>query len=172
MTVCAIERLFNPIEHKNTTHGVIPIAGEFGPTTGGSLDPKWTRLKSSSAPDDRGKEGLRLEMGGGKYKEEEDGKMHDQKAVVEFLCDKSTEERPRALSRRDDEEEGDEKDKEAEETDDGEGGKLKFLNYELVGHSQVHVLSLQWNTKYACENAKVDGKGGGHWGFFTWFIIM
>ena len=170
MTVCGIEKLFNPVEDRNTTQGIIPIAGEFSTTIGGSLDPQWTRLKTSSAPDDRGKEGLRLEMGGGKY-EEDDGKVRPQKAVVEFLCNENDEERRRAVSRRDNEEEGPGRNKAAEETDDGEGGKLKFLSYKYVGDSKV--LSLEWQTKYACENAKSDGgKSGGHWGFFTWFIIV
>lgn len=145
---------------------MIPIAGDFTHTLGGSLDPKWTRLKTSSASADREKEGLRLEMGGGKY----DGEP--QKAVVELLCDRSSEERPRAISKEDDELEGGHENKEAEETDDGKGGILKFLSYEMVGDTKV--LSLEWHTKYACEDAK-DGSrdgGGGHWGFFTWFIIM
>lgn len=168
--VCGIEKLFKPDEGSNTTQGTIPIAGDFTTTTGGALDPKWTRLKTSSAPDDRGKEGLRLEMGGGKY-EEDDGKVWPQKAVVEFLCTKSTEERRMVESRRNNEEEDGGRNEAARETDDGEGGKLRFLDYGYVGDSKV--LSLRWQTKYACENATSDGgKGGGHWGFFTWFIIV
>lgn len=170
--VCGIEKQFSPGEGNKTggRGGVIPIAGEYYHTIGGSLDPKWTRLKTSSAPDDRGKEGLRLEMGGGKYPED-DGKVWPQKAVIEFLCNEATEEKQRSASGIDKEDEGDERNKAAEETDDGVGGKLRFLDYGYVGENKV--LSLEWQTKYACENAKGDGgKAGGHWGFFTWFIII
>lgn len=137
---------------------------------GGALDAKWTRLKTSSRPVDRGREGVELEIGGGRYKEGE--KKMKQKAVIVFLCDKSSEERQRAISRRDNEEEGGQEDNKRETTDDGKGGKLSFTSYEMVGDDKV--LSLEWHTKYACENAQEDGEksSGGHWGFFTWLIIM
>ena len=95
-----------------------------------------------------------------------------QKAVIEFLCDKKPGERTRGILRRDGQEESDKKGKEEESTDDGEGGTLKVSSYEMVGDERV--LGLTWRTKYACEDAQEDsGKsGGGHWGFFTWFIIM
>ena len=122
-------------------------------------------------------------MEGGKYAGT--GKMRKQKAVVELLCDRSSEEKRRTFSGRDDNDEdnegggsGDDEDsgsrrnKEAESTDDGKGGTLKFLDYDMVGDFQV--LSLEWRTKYACEDAKSEegGSGNGHWGFFTWFIIV
>ena len=115
---------------------------------------------------DRGREGVELEMSGGKYQGVK------QKAVVEFLCDQRSEERRRGVSLKDDEEEdGDDKDGK-KTTDDGEGGTLSFTSYETVG--EIKVLSLEWHTKYACENApESDGKpSGGHWGFFTWLIVM
>ncbi|KAL9626717.1 MAG: hypothetical protein Q9164_007811, partial [Protoblastenia rupestris] len=58
----------------------IPIAGDYSLTTGGDLNPQWTRLKSSASSEDREKEGLRLEMGGGKFENRK------QKAIIEFLC--------------------------------------------------------------------------------------
>ena len=120
-------------------------------------------------------------MGGGSYPPK-NGKP--QKAVVEFLCDRKneTEEQRRAFSLRDTEEgddEGNEKggkddeERRAEEqTDDGEGGTLRFQSYDKVGDEEV--LSLEWKTRYACEDTKDGGSksSSGHWGFFTWFIIM
>ena len=105
-------------------------------------------------------------------------KKDKQKAVVEFLCPRKKEER-RQLRRdkddkkakKDDDEEDDTAD--SEEVDDGAGGRLKFMKYEPV--EDVWVLNLEWTTEYACEDAKEnEGKkmSSGHWGFFTWLIIM
>ena len=157
---------------------VIPIAGDFSLSTGGDLNPQWTPLKSSASNADRGKEGVRLEMHGGKFK----GKK--QKVIVEFLCKPGGNEE--AIRRdeildvyqeekdRDEDEDGDRDmdDKIGEETEDEHGGKLKFHSWEDEG--DVKVLRLDWDTKYACEDAKDSGKdsSSGHWGVFTWFIIM
>lgn len=174
--VCGIATLFNPVEKINTTERAIPIAGNILAGGGGHSDPKWTRLSTSPIQSDRDKEGIRLTMGGGLYMKK------PQKAVVEFLCDRKddAEERTKALLSREDADEGDDggdnkKDEEREakkQTDDGEGGILKFMSYGQVGDDEV--LSLEWRTKYACEDAKDSGekKSSGHWGFFTWFIIM
>ena len=145
------------------------------------MDPTWTRLSTSSIKSDREKEGIRLKMGGGSYPPK---KGKPQKAVVEFLCDRKNEtEEPRsAFSLKDAEEDDDEgnddggktdEERRAEEqTDDGKGGTLSFLSYEGVGDEEV--LSLEWKTRYACEDSKDSGSksSSGHWGFFTWFIIM
>ena len=182
--VCAISTLFNYVEHRNETSQRIPIAGDYttsGAGGGGHFDPTWTRLSTSSTQSDREKEGIRLKMGGGSnpYKNSK-----PQKAVVEFLCDRKneTEEQRKTLSMRDAEEGDDEgndkggksdEEKRAEEkTDDGKGGTLKFQSYVEVGDEEM--LSLEWKTRYACEDAKDSGSksSSGHWGFFTWFIIM
>lgn len=176
LNVCGIATLFNTVEEKNETAKVIPIAGNILAGGGGPSDPKWTRLSTSPIQSDRDKEGIRLTMGGGIYMKK------PQKAVVEFLCDRkdAAEERTKALlSREDADEDGDGGDDKKEQerkakkqTDDGEGGILKFMSYGLVGDDEV--LSLEWRTKYACEDAKDGGetKSSGHWGFFTWFIII
>lgn len=175
--VCAIATPFNSTEHKNETKKVIPIAGDYtlsGAVGGGHFDPKWTLLKSSDSPSDREKEGIRLSMGGGMYPPKK-GKL--QRAVVEFLClNKDAEDVERAFSKMEDEEDDDDKKekerKAKEQTKDGEGGTLKFVSYEQVGDDEV--LNLEWQTKYACEDVADGGKtsSSGHWGFFTWFIIM
>ena len=186
-TVCAIRRVINTFENSTSFEDAIPIAGKFPLHGGTSLDPDITRLKTSSSASDREKEGFRLALHGPKYPEKNGQK---QKAVIEFLCLDKAEARkqkaavaamkrgPWIAARNDD---GDEEDHSAtgESADDGHGGTLKYLDYSTVGDSKV--LSLEWRTKYACEDAAKRGdgdnndKGGGsssHWGFFTWFIIM
>lgn len=173
--VCAIERLYNEIENANgTIEGVIGVAGEYSTNTGAHLDPKWSRL-STVSPNER-KNGLRLEMNGEKYKDKK------QKAVIDFICPQGKkEERRDRLSDRmafadDGKETGDgdedEEDPSADaEVDDGQGGTLKFLKYEDVEKEKI--LNLEWTTTYACEDAKTDPvTKTGHWGFFTWLVIM
>lgn len=176
MLVCAIERLYNEIENVNgTIEGVIGVAGEYGHSTGAHLDPKWTRLSTSVSPNER-KNGLRLEMNGAKYKDRK------QKAVIDFICpqEKKEERRdrlsdPTALAddgKEDGDGDEDEEDPSADaEVDDGQGGRLKFLKYEDVEKGKI--LNLEWTTTYACEDANADPvTKTGHWGFFTWLIIM
>lgn len=81
--------------------------------------------------------------------------LHDgrkQKAVIEFLCAATTEE----------EEEGGE----------GEQGP-SFVSYGAPEGEETDVLRLEWRTRHACEDDVSGEKGkGGHWGVFTWFILM
>ncbi|KAL8860731.1 MAG: hypothetical protein Q9178_002761 [Gyalolechia marmorata] len=179
--ICGIRRLVNTVENSTIIQEVIPIAGQYTLHDGTQLDPKITRLKTSSSASDREKEGFRLELHGPKYPDKDPKK---QKAVIEFLCaDKAEEtkkrrrERDLVASKRgndddDDEEEEEDHSATGEVAEDGHGGTLKYIDFAMVGDSQV--LSLEWRTKYACENAKGEDKGSssGHWGFFTWFIIM
>ncbi|KAL8943220.1 MAG: hypothetical protein Q9216_001208 [Gyalolechia sp. 2 TL-2023] len=166
-------------------------AGNYLLHQGVPLDPKVTRLKTSSSASDREKEGFRLELHGLKY----DGKK--QKAVIEFLCqdkaeDQGSEERDlssittkrKVVVEEEEEEEaaGDADDKHGEEedhsaagevADDGHGGTLTYEGYDEVDDTKV--LSLEWKTKYACENSTSNDsetKKSHHWGFFTWLIIM
>ena len=152
-TVCAIERLENTFENVTTIIDTVPIAGEFLQSTGEALDPRWTRLKSSASHADKEKEGVRLEMHGGK---DSDGQK--QKAIVEFLCDGSANDdrRRHLLVAEEEEDEGNGKDgeKEGEEVDDEHGGKLKFLSWDVEEGTKV--LRLEWTTKYGCENVKDD----------------
>lgn len=170
-----MEHIENKVEHTNMTGDTTPIAGEFGHTIGGHLDPLWTRLKGSPSSADKDKEGLRLELNGGK---DDDG--NKQKAIVEFLCSNKHGER-RDVSRvstADDEDDnkGDDQnlgDRSGEETDDGDGGKIKLLSWD--NEDDTKILRLKWDTQHACEDAEDGGSGGsssGHWGFFTWFILM
>ncbi|KAI9810722.1 MAG: hypothetical protein M1827_006060 [Pycnora praestabilis] len=172
--VCGIERTTNPGEEKDEITGVYPIAGDYTLNHGGHLDPTWTRLKSSASHADSEKEGLRVEMQGGRYPF--DLKLNrEQRAVVEFLCDKErtgnegsvAEER---ISMGKGEEGG------AKRDGGNEDPSLQFVSY--GPQDDIDVLRLEWRTKYACEGHKDDGgdegskSPSGHWGFFTWFIII
>ena len=180
LLVCGYKTVYDTFHNSSTNAGAIPIAGDYTLSGGGHIDPKWTRLKTSDSQSDRDKEGIRLKMGGGSYFS--DLKERDQKAVVEFLCDRKDEpgERRRALLATDEPDDGknvagtpnEEERKKKEQTDDGQGGVLKFVSYSLVGEDEI--LSLEWRTKYACEDRTDDAgeNSSGHWGFFTWFIIM
>ena len=169
--VCAIERLDNLVENLTTIIDTIPIAGEFSHSLGGALDPKWTRMKSSPSNTDKAKEGIRLEMSGGK---DSDGQK--QKAIVEFLCDTSErDDERRVLLVTEDEEDGengDDRDEKGEEVDDQHGGKLKLVSWDVEKGTKV--LRLDWITKYGCEDAKDDrtGSKGGHWGEILGFQAL
>lgn len=122
-------------------------------------------MKSSASNTDKEKEGVRLEMNGGK---DSDGQK--QKAIVEFLCDTGTrEDRRRDLLMAEDEDDdgtGEGADKGGEEVDDEHGGKLKLVSWDVEEGTKV--LRLDWITKYGCEDVKDDGTGSssGHWGEF------
>lgn len=150
--VCGIEWVYQDKDKSgNQIDSIIPIAGDLGDEDNRKLNPKYTRLKSSTAEVDANKEGVRVELHGGVYPPEEE-KKHKQKAVIEFICDK------------------DKTGLEGQERDGKviDGAKsLKYLSYD------DDVLKLEWRTKQACEQqAGGDGDGGSHWGFFTWFIII
>lgn len=66
---------------------------------------------------------------------------------------------------------------EKREDSDQEGDSSQSLQFKSFGpgDDNTYILKLDWRTKYACDNYLSDNKGkssGGHWGFFTWFIIM
>ncbi|KAI9838103.1 MAG: hypothetical protein M1819_006259 [Sarea resinae] len=194
--VCAVERAVNIADHASAISRVIPIAGDFIHDSL-PLEPQWTRLKSSPSNADADKEGIRLEMHGGRYPfTHKDGVQ--QKAIVEFLCDETRtglEGDELGNGRNDDDDDDDDEDEDDDDdkrrlreratkgTDEkGDDEKkpsdeqsLRFVKYGKEG--DIDVLRLEWLTKYACESRKNkdDSKGGsssGHWGFFTWFIIV
>jgi len=145
------------------------------------MNAKWELLKNSKSNDDSTKEGLLLQMNGG-FKKTESKKPRPQKAIIEFLCDKSRTGLENLPTPKDPYEEGKEKreegnkegdDKEGEEDgnkegEDDESPSLEFVRYETEG-KDADILRLRWRTKHACEDAipPVD-----RWGFFTWFLIM
>ncbi len=143
-----------------------PIAGDLKNYGGGDLDPKWTRLKTSESALDKGKEGVRLEIKGG-FRQQGNEKRN-QKAFVEFLCDRSRIGNENLWNPEDKYVDGNSKREEKEDS----SPSLEFVSYEASGDNE-DVLKLKWRTKYACEGAKQETDAEkSHWGFFTWFIIM
>jgi autophagy-related protein 27 len=178
--ICAVEEAFNLVEDTRTIVKVVPIAGDFYASHGRALDPEVSRLKDGASNSDSDKEGLLVQLHGGKYPETRQGV--EQKAIVEFQCDKqwtglegfadSTE---RKLRRR----EADEDEDDGPELPDLDKDKaLQFKSYKLEGSKdEVGTLRLTWKTRYACEgaidepSAKPEKSSGG-WGFFTWSLIV
>ena len=134
-----------------------------------NFDPTFTRLKTASSNADSKKEGLRLEIGGGKNDEKQ-----PQRAVIEFVCNKDQKAERGLASRGADPEpaDGDTSDSEREaarNTDDRAGGQIQFVSYE------DDRLRLNWLTPYGCEDAASAGKDpspSGGWGFFSWFFFI
>lgn len=183
--VCGVEEVYHR-DGSHDTFKVQPIAGEFTASHGRALDPRWTRLKGSASNEDAEREGLRLELNGGKYPENKEGKPH--KAIVEFLCDAELtgnegfeDAKEQRLVRRaegESEKDGDgegEPDDEVTLPDLDKDKSIEFVSFKTEGEDQTKVLRLRWKTKYACENAEKPPppeKKGHSWGFFTWFLIM
>ncbi len=141
---------------------MIPIAGELKDYGGGSLDAKVTRLKTAESQKDSEREGLRIELNGGFYAKRK------QMAIVEFICDPERTGLETDLEPEDKYESGDEKSEVGSPS-------LTFVKYEKdIPDTEVDTLRLEWRTKYACEKQQDDDNmaTSGHWGFFTWFLIM
>src|ERR1700748_969919 len=151
----------------------VAIAGHFDLQTGAPLEVKPTRLKNTGDS-----EGLVLEMLGGKAPVDKTTgrKQIKQKAIVELLCNRemsgwepSPDPSASKLVRRDDESDDDTPKENA-------GSALQFKSYdeEDIKGEPWKVLRLQWQSKYACEDASssVPPSRDGHWGFFTWIFLM
>ncbi|KAF2843757.1 hypothetical protein M501DRAFT_994786 [Patellaria atrata CBS 101060] len=188
--ICGIEEEYFKDNNNHGVKKVVPIAGNFETTSGGSIDPKITRLKTSSSSADTKKEGVRVELHGGKWV---DPSKHTikQKAIIEFLCDPDRtgleeaeeDKRPTEPSDDDDSSDTEKAKRRAENSEDDEDGSdnkkasLRFLSYKTQGEGkdETGVLRLEWLTKHACEKREDGNDAGGpsdHWGFFTWFIII
>lgn len=133
---------------------------------------------------------MRVKISGGTIPEPELKKKYPASAIIDFQCDpdrtgleglKNDDDLDQATDsklRRDDGEKDDSGDKEGEDKPDTKTSSLTFQSFNLVDDKEGFVLRLDWKTKYACEDYKREnpgsggGSGSGHWGFFTWLIIM
>jgi hypothetical protein len=101
-----------------------------------------------------------------------------QKAIIEFLCDKTRDGTDTEKDDRDVEDEDNQDSLFRREEDDDKKEKQKSLNFisyktEKPKDEEWGILRLEWRTKYACESAVDEPlRDGSSWGFFTWFIIM
>jgi autophagy-related protein 27 len=181
--VCAIKHLWDAEKGKDAITEVIPIAGELANHGGKAFEFKTQRLSTSDSPDDSGKEGVRLTLTGGIYKERE------QRAIIEFRCNKTLKGDEGEWESEEEYVPGKEEerrdDKETPSPPEGEGtpekqrlkdgAALVWEGYKTSSDGKVDTLFLTWNTKYACENAAqeeppVEQKAS--WGFFTWMVIL
>ena len=162
--MCDIQyRLDADGELGSTPINIIDVAGQYSASIGGDIEPKYTRLKTSSSSADSQHEGLRMELHGGRYENQR------QKAIIEFLCIKNGEGEIEEREQDDGEDKDDSKGQ--RKVDDGNGGKLIFKDWK-PNVEGVAIYWLEWNTNYACEDVQSDtGKSGG-WGFFSWFFFV
>lgn len=167
--MCGIEDVYNEAENSTVVNRVIPIAGNYATSSGRVLDPKYERLKATDAD----KEGIRMELFGGKYQ------TKNQKAVINFICDKDrTGNEDKDSTDNKEDERAKRASEDGSEEDEHNGKSLRFISY--GADDDMDILRLDWYTKYACEGSQKgsdddDDDGGtksGSWGFFTWFIVM
>lgn len=186
--VCAIREEIDLNGQKNTSVDAIDIAGTYTSLHNGQLDAYFELFRKSESHSDQGKEGFRAELHGGRYPYDEKIKGRDQRAIIEFVCDKEREGTEKGEVDNGGDTEGDEgndgdgdkKVKLIRRDDDNSNGKcedsdasLRFCGYQLEENKknkEVRTLRMEWRTKYACEGAPQDASS--HWGFFTWFIII
>jgi autophagy-related protein 27 len=159
------------------------------------LDVESRRIKNSASNADADREGVRLEMTGSRdpFEPPKGGqKGIKQKATIELICNKDKtgwepgkdpkgEKKSRKRDDDGDDKHEDEDDDKHENQDGDNGGSpaddgaaLKFLKYEResTGNEEWDVLRLEWETKYACEDAVTNKPSTEGWGFFTWLLIM
>lgn len=185
--VCAIREEVDLNGEHNATVTPIDIAGTYTTLHNGQLNAHFELLRDSKSNSDQGREGLRAELHGGRFPYDDHKKGEDQRAIIEFVCDKDREGTEKGEvddggDREDDDGEGDGKDEKRKLRlrSDGNGSKcedsdasLRFCGYqqeETERNKKATTLRLEWRTKYACEDAPQDSSS--HWGFFTWFIII
>ncbi|KAF2124664.1 autophagy protein-like protein Atg27 [Dothidotthia symphoricarpi CBS 119687] len=193
--VCAIRENVDLSMEGNSTFTPIDIAGTYKTQTGRELEAKFERLRSSKSNSDAGREGVRVELHGGRLPFDDKKNGLDQRAIVEFVCDKERtglegdekddgehESDPKDDDKGGDDKKGDgKKEEKLRRREDGGKGKcedndhsLRFCGYEeesIAKDKNVKTLRLEWRTQYACEDAPAEDAGS-HWGFFGWFFII
>lgn len=166
--------MISKIDKGDTFVHATAIAGDLKDHGGGYLDTLWQRLKTANSHGDSEKEGLRLTINGGYVVDPETKAKRPQKAVIEFLCDKTLE-GDENLWDPEDKYDGTIEKREDASNSTGTGvPSLTYLKYDKSGDKE-DTLFLEWHTKYACEDSKKEEdekKSSNSWGFFTWFIIM
>ncbi|KAI9652929.1 MAG: hypothetical protein M1829_001356 [Trizodia sp. TS-e1964] len=170
--ICGVETFFPEEREKGPETTAFPIAGDYIHKNW-RLEPALTRLKTSKLETDKNKEGVRLELHGGRRPFNNDGKK--QKAAIEFLCDpgrtgnEGNENTSRPQDGKDDNE-SERARKRAAKSDKNEKS-IHVVKYD-TSDDKDDVLHLEWFTKHACENESDVPTSSGHWGFFTWLVII
>jgi len=171
-------------DEKESESYAFPIAG-LDPPGHGSKEPEITRLKKLDAE----RQGLLVKLSGGEYLEDHEKKKKDTAALIEFQCDpdksgleglEDSETSDAAANRRrsqleatSDDNTGDDKDGDNHDDGSNPSRSLQFKSFKLV--DDTYILRLDWKTRYACDDYlknRKDSSPSGHWGFFTWLIII
>jgi len=168
--VCSITRRHTKEPKSDEIEEIFPIAGELREREGKDLDAKWERTKNQGSHSESDVEGVRVTLNGG-FRKENDKKI-PQKAIIEFICDKSKTGLENLPNPEDPYTEDRKRDEDHEDDEGDKTPSLEFVKYKE--EDNVGVLRLKWTTEYACEESKKeqDKEKGEHWGFFTWFIII
>lgn len=195
--VCGMRENVDLSQEGNSTITPIDIAGTYKSYNGREIDAKFELLRNSKSNSDSGREGLRTILHGGRLPFDDKKTGLDQRAIIEFVCDKDRtglegNEKSGDKSgndKEDDKKDGDKKDDDKKEENKqisrrGEDSKdqcedsdasLRFCGYKvenLEKDKKARTLRLEWRTKYACEDAPENKPANSHWGFFGWFFIM
>lgn len=187
--VCGIREDINLAVDNNTAITPIDIAGryKFG-GNGRDIDAKFELLSKSKSNADQAREGVRIALHGGRFPNNDKKTGVDQRAIIEFVCDKDRtglegdEKDPRDGSSGDDDDAADEEKLMARDEDNNDKGKcedsdasLRFCGYRDEKDDKdktIRTLRLEWRTEKACEDAPADSSNSSHWGFFGWFFII
>ncbi|KUJ21570.1 uncharacterized protein LY89DRAFT_377990 [Mollisia scopiformis] len=178
--VCAVERDVTKDGKADSLMDSWPLAGDLRDYGGKDLNAKWESLSESNSHADSEKEGLRLSMNGGLHKV--NNEQRAQKVIVEFICDHDLFGDENLWDPEDHYESVPDKRAEGDDTDGPKNGEtqdptgapsLQFLKYDRSG-TDMDILRLSWRTRFACLDAgdEKTRDPNGHWGFFTWFIII
>lgn len=200
--VCAIRETVDLSMDGNSTLTPIDIAGMYKMQSGRELDAKFELLRNSKSNSDAGREGVRVELHGGRLPFDDKKTGLDQRAIIEFVCDKERtglegDEKDNGEHESDPKDGDDQKDGDKKDGDNKDGNKkegklrrreesrkgkcedndhsLRFCGYERESFDKdkaAKTLRLEWRTQYACEDAPPAEDSGSHWGFFGWFFIM
>ena len=86
--VCGMRENVDLSQEGNSTITPIDIAGTYTTYSGRTIDAKYELLGSSKSNSDSGKEGLRAILHGGRLPFDDKKNGLDQRAIIEFVCDK------------------------------------------------------------------------------------
>ncbi|KAK3314769.1 autophagy-related protein 27 [Apodospora peruviana] len=190
--VCAIKHGWRNDPKESSILSVVSIAGDLLNHGGKAFSYDVKRLSTSESKDDSDKEGVRVTLKGGLYQSRE------QRAVVEFLCDRNrtglegewdSEDKyepgqAEEKRRRAEEGGGDGDDKKPPPEDEvgfeerqlkKENAALVWEGYKRSPDGKMDTLFLKWHTQYACETGVEQPSAdeeSRHWGFFTWIVIL
>lgn len=189
MTVCAIREELD-YGSENSTIQPIDIAGTYKSYNNRDIDAKFEQLRDSKSNSDAGRDGVRATLHGGRFPFDDSKKKGlDQRAIIEFVCDKDrtglegdeNEGGDLEDDKGDDKKDDDKKEERLKAREESSKGKcedsdasLRFCGYdrESAGKDQeIQTLRLEWRTGLACADALPEDNGS-HWGFFGWFFIM